>query len=345
MALPTTQKGLIVHALRSPLTLVTNRPIIQPTANQILIRVSVAGINPHDQKSRDLGLFIADKLPAVLTNDVVGRVVSVGDSVTNFKEGDRVVTQAGWAPGNPSNGLQEYATLEADFVSKIPDGVSDDEAATIPTNALPALVAFYGPKGFQWPAPWSTPKADLSGESLLIIGGGSNCGRFAVQLAALGGVGTIVVLGGNEAELKSYGATHVLDRSGSHEGVAARIQHALPNGTKSVFDAINPPETQYVGINVLSAGGKYARLLPLGPPDTKHITSTEYEVANVFGSSHAVPEVSKEFWARLPGYLERGEIKPTEFTVVKGLTAESVDKVLNAYRDGKRVVKTHVHIS
>jgi NADPH:quinone reductase len=341
---PTTQKALEVHALKEPLVLVNDRTVLEPGSGEVRIQVTVAGINPHDNKSRDIGLFIGDKLPAVLTNDVVGRVEKVGSDVSNLKVGDRVVSQANWTKGSPSNGLQEYAVLEAQFVSKIPDKISDDGAATLPTNALPALVAFYGPKGFRLPAPWTSP--DLKNEAIFIIGGGSNCGRFAVQLAALGGVGTVVVLGGDEAELKSYGATTVLDRTGSPEEVAARIRKVFPDGVKYVFDAINPPATQYVGINALTeSGGKYARLLPLGPPSPEHIKRTDYELVNVFGSSHAVPDVSREFWAHLSEYLESGKIVPTEYTTIEGLDADAVNKVLDDYRAGNKVTKTHVHIS
>ena len=54
-----------------------------------------------------MGLFL-DRIgtPAVLASDVVGRVVKVGDGVTSFKKGDRVVSQADFARGTPQNGLQ-----------------------------------------------------------------------------------------------------------------------------------------------------------------------------------------------------------------------------------------------
>ncbi len=48
----------------------------------------------------------------------------------------------------------------------------------------------------------------------LLLGGGSSCGKFAIQIAKLAGIGKIVSVGGSEQELKVFGATDVIDRHG-----------------------------------------------------------------------------------------------------------------------------------
>lgn len=63
-----TQKALIVTEVGKPVTLTSDQAIPEPGPKQIQIKVKVAGINPHDQKARDHGLFIAENLPAILTN-------------------------------------------------------------------------------------------------------------------------------------------------------------------------------------------------------------------------------------------------------------------------------------
>lgn len=63
-----TQKALVVTELGKPVKLIHDRPIPEPSPKQIQIKVKIAGINPHDQKARDNGLFIADNLPGILTN-------------------------------------------------------------------------------------------------------------------------------------------------------------------------------------------------------------------------------------------------------------------------------------
>lgn len=93
------------------------------------------------------------------------------------------------------------------------------------------------------PAPWTDQAKtfDYANTSLLVMGGGSNCGKFGVQLATIAGIGKIVVVGGNETELKSYGATHVLDRHGGHDVVLERIRAVVDDDLIYVTTLINPP--------------------------------------------------------------------------------------------------------
>lgn len=343
-----TQKALVVTELRKPIKLVHDHAVPEPGPKQIQLKVKVAGINPHDQKARDYGLFIAENLPAILTNDVVGTVTKLGEGVSGVAVGDRVVTQPGFSPGSLQNGLQEYAIADEGAFAKIPEGTSDDEAATLPTNIIAPLVALFSV--LKIPAPWSAEAKgfDYAGTTLLVVGGGSNCGRFGVQLAKLAGIGRIVVVGGSEAELKGLGATHVLNRHGGHSAVLARILEVVGDDLVYAYDAVSPVEDQVLALNALSSSkrGALARLLPLGPVDESKVAGKKagFEVRDTFGSSQANPELAGGFWERLPGFLEAGKIKPTAFVVKQGLTAENVNETLDAYRDGKTVKKTHIHL-
>lgn len=342
-----TQKALIVTEIGKPVVLTTGWPIPQPGPNQIQLKVSVAGLNPHDQKARDWGLFIKDNLPATLTNDVVGVVTSLGPDVTGIAVGDRVVSQPGFSDYS-QNGLQEFAAADVGAFTRIPDHISDDEAATLPTNIIAPLVALFAV--FDIPAPW-TPEAEqfnYADTTLLVVGGGSSCGRFGVQLAAIAGIGRIVVVGGKEDELKGFGATHVLDRHGGDDAVLARIRDVVGDDLTYAYDAITPPSGQILALNALSSKkrGALARLLPMGPVDESKVVgkTAGFDVRDVFGSSHAHRVLAREFWNRLPGYLESRKIIPLEFVVKEGLEADHVNEVLDAYRDGKRVTKTHIHL-
>lgn len=342
------QKAIVATEIGKPLVLVSDYAVPQPGPNQVQIKVTVTGINPHDQKARDFGLFIAESLPAILTNDVVGKVTKLGSGVNNISIGDRIVSQSGLAPGSAQNGLQEYAIADVGCMAKIPDAISDDEAATLPTNVIAPLVAFFEELGI--PAPWTSEAKSFNYGSaqILIMGGGSNTGKFGVQLAKLAGIGKIVVVGGKEAELIAFGATHVLDRHGGNDAVLKRIKAVVGDDLIYAFDTVNPPSGQVIAVNALSSHRKgiLARLLPLGPINESQIAGKKagFEVKDVFGSSQAKPKLAKPFWEHLSGYLEDGQIKPLEFTVCKGLDANTVNEVLDAYRDGKSTRKTHVHL-
>lgn len=131
-----TQKALLVKAIAEPLVAVTNWPIPKPGPKQFQVRVTVGGLNPHDQKGRDMGLFIKDHLPAILGSDIVGVVTALGEGASRFKVGERVVAQGSMVPGGLSKALQEYAVFDEAFAAPIPESVSDDEAATLPTNLV-----------------------------------------------------------------------------------------------------------------------------------------------------------------------------------------------------------------
>jgi NADPH:quinone reductase len=343
-----TQKALIVSEIGKPVVLISDHPIPEPGPNQVQLKVTVAGINPHDRKARDIGIFIAENLPAILTNDVVGRVTKIGESVTGIAVGDRVVSQSGLTRGSTQNGLQEYALADIGALAKIPDPITDDEAATLPCNIVAPLVAIFGV--LQIPAPWS-PGADgfdYANTTLLVVGGGSNCGKFAVQLAKIAGIGKIVVVGGNEAELKGFGATHVINRHGDYDVVLGRIRDVVGGDLIYAFDTVSPPDRQILALNALSSQrrGALARLLPEGPVDESKVEGKEagFDVRNVFGVSQAHPDLSRGFWERLPGYLETGKIKPLGYVVKQGLEAGNVNEVLDRYRDGQAVTKTHIHL-
>lgn len=343
-----TQKALIVTELRKPLTAVDDWPIPEPGSNQVQVKVKVAGINPHDMKSRESGLFIAEKLPAVITNDVVGTVTKLGPGVTDIAIGDRVMYYASFDLDYKQTGLQEYAIANRNCLAQIPDSITDDQAATVPVNIFAPLVGLF--HGLQIPAPW-TPAAkdfDYANLTLLIIGGGSNCGRFGVQLAKLVNIGRIVVVGGDEVELKSFGATHVIDRHADYDTLLARIRDVVGDDLVYAFDAVSMPDELILPLNTLSSSkkGTLVRLLPVGPVDRSKVVGKKagFEVVDVFGSPHHHPELSAPFWSNLPGYLENGQIKPLAYTVKKGLLASNVNEVLDAYRDGKKVTQTHIHL-
>jgi len=346
------QTALIVSEIGGRVEATSRWPIPQPGPKQVQIRVTVAGLNPHDQKVRDNGLFVKDNLPAILGNDVTGVVTVIGPEVTRFKVGDRIVSQAA-IDGNAQKALQQYAVVNEEFASKIPDGFSDHDAASLPTNALAALIALFDESALGIPAPWSSEARtfDYAGTTLLILGGGSNCGRFGVQLAKLAGIGRIVVVGGSEEELQRYGATHVLNRHGGDRAVLERIRDIVGDELVYAFDAINLPTEQHLAVSALSSSrkGTLARLrFSVGSIDESKIVgdkSSGYEARNVLGLSYLRPNTARPFWDRVEGYLKHGSVIPLRYEVVDKLDADRVNELLDRYRDGIKVVQTHFRVS
>ncbi|RAH67864.1 zinc-binding alcohol dehydrogenase family protein [Aspergillus aculeatinus CBS 121060] len=340
-----TQTALLVTEIGKPLTKGT-RPIPEPQENQVLVKITVAGLNPHDAKSRDYGLFIQESLPAVLAADVVGVVTRLGPNVTRYQEGDHIVGQAGLtlANSNDTAGLQEYAILDARYSAKVPAGFTDAQLATLPTNLVAPAVALFDASALGIPAPWTTTSSDFDhhATSLLIIGGGSNTGRFGIQLAALAGLGRIIVVGSarSAAEAQRLGATHVIDRADkSGAEIAAEVRAIVGDDLLYVYDAINPPENQYIGVEALSNThkGKLARLLPTGPVDESRLSAPKpagFETLNVFGLSAVRPATAAPLWEHVTEWVQAGKLVPTESSVIEGLDVDAVNRTLDGYSNG-----------
>jgi len=213
------------------------------------------------------------------------------------------------------------------------------------------VVALFDESGLGLPSPWSNDKANTLSESkILIIGGGSNCGRFGTQLAKLAGFETVVVVGGDEEELKNFGATHVVDRHGDQEVVLQNIRNIVGDDLIYAFDAYNGPSGQHLAINALSNSrrGALARLVfSRGALDESkiHIKNAGYELKNVLGLSHMKPQVATSFWEHITEYMTQAKIKPLKYTVEWGLDAEKVNEVLDRYREGKAVNQVHFHLN
>ncbi|KAH7165339.1 chaperonin 10-like protein [Dactylonectria macrodidyma] len=346
------QRALLLEEVGEPLV-VGSRPIPQPGENQLLVKVLVAGLNPHDQRTRDVGLFVTS-LPYVLASDLVGEVVTkgTGEHSAKFIIGEHVFGHA-FAEGgfdNNFNGAQQYAIVDARFVGRVAgSGLSIDETSTIPVIVLAGFIALFSSSGHGLPPPF-LPEAesfDYSNITLLVIGGGSNTGRATIELAKLAGIGRIIAIAGhhNEAKLKSVGATHVVDRQAPN----ALDQIRAIAGDELVYavDTVNAGTEQELGVAALSNTKKGTLITlrrPEGDLDTSRIGSKSagYERRLVFGVSPMHPEVTVPFWEQIPEWLKAGKIRPSHFEVIKGLDVVAANKALDQYRDGKGV-KTNIH--
>lgn len=344
-----TQTALLATEIGKPL-IKASRPISEPKANEVLIQVTVAGLHAHDSKARDYGLFIKDNLPAVLGADLAGIVTRVGPNVARFKEGDHIFGQAS-LPDPNTQGLQEYAILDTRFAAKVPAGFTDAQAASVPTNYVTSAVALFDSTCFGIPAPWdpAAKSFDYKSTSVLILGGGSNTGKYGIQLAALAGFGNIIVVAGlsSEADIRALGATHVIDRTKPPAKIAAEVREITGDDLIYAYDTINPPESQFIGVEALSNSktGKLARLLPLGPVDETSLPKKPagFETHDVFGGSNSRVNTAVPLWEQVTVLIEEGKIKPLAYQVIKGLDVDAVNKTLDGYLNGTSRGQYQIH--
>lgn len=310
------QQALFITSKQGPWR-VEGRPVPAPGKGDLLVKIHATALNPVDWKIQKSGYFVKD-FPAVIGSDSAGEVAQVGEGVTNFTKGDRVIHQ-GWFLENDKATFQQYAVVPAEIVSKIPDSWSYDDAATLPLGLATAACGLYNPVaegGLGLPAPWTPEGKDkYKNQSIVILGGSSSVGQFAIQVARLSGFSPIITTSSlkHESFLVSLGATHVIDRSSTD--VTKLIQKALPDGkTAVVYDSISLAPTQQVALDVLSPNGK----LLLTLPKAEGLDFADHTVSNVFGNVHAQRKLGVSMYSSLLGLLEDGSIKPNRVEVLKG---------------------------
>ena len=172
----------------------------QPQAGpgQIVLRMTAASLNYRDHALLNAGLH--GRIPL---SDGVGEVVAVGEGVTRVALGDRVAglffptwlggtftaTQARAARGGSVDGmLAEYVGMDAESVIKVPEHLSDAQAATLPCAGLTA-----------WNALFETGVA-RAGDTILVQGTGG-VSVFALQFARLAGV-RVLATSSSDAKLE-----------------------------------------------------------------------------------------------------------------------------------------------
>lgn len=233
-------------------------------ANEVLIKVTVAASNPKDFKHPLPGYF-NNKLNQ--GDDCAGIVDAIGSAVHLFKPGDRV---AGFHEMDTQNGTYaEYAVCPEHTVFHLPNGLGDEEAATIPLTAFTASVGMY--RNLRLPMPFERSDEKAAGEKkipLIVNAASSAVGSFAIKLAKLNpAISPIIGVAGSSSDyVKAIGADKVVKYNSTT--ISKDLKAAL-RGEKCyhVFDASNSLASIGYLTSVLSNDtkqGRYTCTMPVG---------------------------------------------------------------------------------
>ena len=185
---------------RENLTVVdTAVPAIQ--ADEVLVENIATSINPIDYKAREglLQRMFQWAFPVVLGWDVAGKIVAVGDAVTDFKVGDAVFARPDIDPIGRNGSYAEYTAVKADKLALKPENVSFAEAAAVPLAGLTALQML---QQLQVSA----------GKKVLIQAGAGGVGIYAIQLAKkMGAYVATTASQANHDFVVGLGADEVID--------------------------------------------------------------------------------------------------------------------------------------
>ena len=214
-------KAVRIHQFGGPEVLTyEDIPDPKPRKDQVMVRVKACSLNHLDLWVRQglPGL----KLPRILGSDAAGEIVEVGEYVSDFKAGQRVLVApmhfCGRCPkclaglqnqcreftvlGNAVDGGDcELFAVAATNIIPIPDTLDFDQAASVPLVFLTAWHMLVGLAGVR------------QGQTVLILGGSSGVGIAAIQIAKLFHCRVIATAGNEEklAKARALGADYGID--------------------------------------------------------------------------------------------------------------------------------------
>jgi NADPH:quinone reductase-like Zn-dependent oxidoreductase len=191
------------------------RPTPQPGAGEVLVKLLAVSLNFRDLLVVQGKYNPRMKLPRVPVSDGAGEVVAVGEGVTAWKPGDRVVipfmpawskgplsatTSASALGGDVDGLLREFAVISADALLPIPPHLSFEQAATLPCAGVTAWNGLFDSGNLQ------------AGQTVLLQGTGG-VSLFGLQFAKAAGA-TVILTSSSDAKLeraRALGADHVLN--------------------------------------------------------------------------------------------------------------------------------------
>jgi zinc-binding alcohol dehydrogenase/oxidoreductase len=194
-------QAIVIHEVGDPTRLRLEAvPDPDPGPGEVVVRLRAAALN-----HRDLyicrGQYAGLRFPIIPGSDGVGEVAAIGPEVTNVQVGDHVVINPSleWGDdpqiqgprwrilGLPEDGtFAELVNVPASSLFPRPEGLSDEEVATLPLAGLTAYRAVV------------TRGQVQSGERVLILGIGGGVATFALQIAAALGAEVFVTSGSDE---------------------------------------------------------------------------------------------------------------------------------------------------
>ena len=194
-----------------------------PNKGEVVVEVHAVGLNPVDYKTATNGNPYWT-YPHILGLDVAGTIDDVGEGVVDWKKGDRVVYHGDFMK---KGGYAEYAVTTAHSISRIPDAVTFEEAAALPTAGYTAYEALFR----------KLPMNHI--QTILIHGGAGGVGGFGVQLAKNAGKTVFSTASAHNHEyVKSLGADYVIDYREENVGEKV-LELTNGRGVDAVLDTVS----------------------------------------------------------------------------------------------------------
>ena len=299
-------KAIRIHATGGPEVLVwEDVDVAAPGPGEVLLRHTAIGVNYADINLRRGTFYLYNPLPmpAILGNEGVGVVETLGPGVTEVKVGDRVayVSPSGTtaSPGSYS----ERRIIVANRLAKIPENVSDEQAAASFIKGLTA---------------WCIVRRAFPvkpGDVVLVHAAAGGVSSFLTQWSKHLGATVIGTVGSAEkAQIaRECGCDHTIRYR--EQDFVAETRRFFPQGISAVFDGVGK-DTFIQSLDCLKPFGMLVNFgNASGPPpplDVRMLSQKGSLVVTRVGMGHFIAERETLVPAaeEMFGLIARGALKP-----------------------------------
>lgn len=238
--------------------------------------------------------------------------------------------------------FQELVTVPEHTVIPIPSSLSFESAACLGVGALTAAMTLW-----KWlevpmsPQPRSTTADSHHRECILIWGGSTVTGQFAVQLSVRSGLEVIAVASEKtETLVRDLGATHVVTRSHkSDEVVLGEIRSLVGDRITRGIDLVGP-DTAALGLKALSRTS-LSLFAPLAMMSSSQKVPDNVHVQTVEMKGFVLEKSSREWAIELNRLVEIGELRLPQIDVLSGglkRVEEGLMRIKRGDMEGKKIV-------
>lgn len=226
-----------------------DRPDPSPAEGEVLVRVRASGVNPSDVKMRSGARPGATmSWPAIVPHsDGAGVIEAVGAGVDPSRVGERVWLWNGqWR--RPFGTAAEFVALPSEHAVRLPDNTGFAEGACF---GIPAMTAWYA----------LFSDGPIDGKTVLVTGGAGTVGRYACQMAKLGGARVITTVSSAEKAAHSLAGEWVNYREPKY--VDALLEMTAGEGVDRIVD-VDFGVNQAASLALIKEGGVIASYASAG---------------------------------------------------------------------------------
>lgn len=279
---------------------ITVEDLTDPKAEpgSVIVRVRAAALNFFDTLMLRGKYQEKPPLPFSPGGEIAGVIETLGDGVTGFQAGQRVMALVGW------NGCRERIAVPAASLVPVPDAVADEAAAGVAITYGTALHAFRDRGRL------------VAGETVAISGAAGGAGLAAVEIAKLMGARVTAVVSSEEklATAREHGADDGTTLTGD-ELKRALMAMSDGKGFDVVYDCVGGALTE----PMLRALAWCGRFLVIGfaggeisrpPLNLVMLKSVDLSGVNFGGFRKREPERSREQIRQLLDWCAEGRLRP-----------------------------------